>query len=83
MEKASAPLSTCASEVLDVLKKNGSMPTPDIYKYLPSYKVGDCEVDIALSELHTRGLIFANGKRSSGDSSWGTCIVWQAKESST
>jgi len=83
MEKASAPLSTCASEVLDVLKNEGAMTTPELYRELPIYKVGDCEVDVALSELHTRGLIFANGNRSSGGSSWGTCIVWQAKESST
>lgn len=88
MEKQYAPLSQRASDVLEVLKKQGAMTMPELYKALPSYNAGDCDIDFGVAELYKLDLIFANGKRFSGDSSWGdsswgTCIVWQAKESST
>ena len=82
MEKQSAPLSQRASDVLEVLKKQGAMTMPELYKALPSYNAGDCDIDFGVAELYKLDLVFANGKRFSYETS-SMDIVWQAKESST
>lgn len=67
----------CKRDVLAVLHR-GIRTIRALYRDLPQYKVGDCEIDRAVAELAKEKKIFNAGYKSEG--AWGLCVEWSMNE---
>lgn len=71
----------CRDNVLEVLRNDGPMTIAELYRKLPNYRVGNCEIDAAMRKLHEDGLVYSNGKRDI--QGWGRILLWHIDSQAT